>query len=297
MKLLHARRATAPIGIVVAILDELLDALDYASNAHDSDGLPLQIVHRDLSPSNLIITDEGNLKIIDFGVAKSLTSQFMTSSGLVKGKLGYMAFEALAAQEIDRRADIYSVGVVGWELITGRRLFVGVNEHEVITKIRKGCRTPPSRLNKDCSPELDEIVMHALSRDRDERWPSAAVMKRALGTLRRTYRHGVPELAAWKRALVPEPIFEEGTTTEHELSMADMVMGGASVVSKQIVAPEDIGLDQDSLGPTILKPNRDDFLDHDTERPEQAASPEHHDHEPTELHELDDNTAREKGEV
>jgi serine/threonine protein kinase len=224
MKILNARRSTAPIGIIVALLSDLLDAIDYASNATGHDGEPLEIVHRDLSPSNLIITDEGVLKIIDFGVAKSLSGKFMTSSGMVKGKFGYMALEVLAAKPIDRRADIFSIGVVAWELITCRRLFTGANEYDVITKIRNGCTTPPSTFNVECTPELDEIVMHALSRERDERWPSAAVMKRALDTLRRTYRHGVRELVAWKRSLVPELVVEEVTSTEHELSMADMIV-------------------------------------------------------------------------
>jgi serine/threonine protein kinase len=239
MKLLHAQRALAPIGIVVAILAEILDALDYASNASDADGEPLEIVHRDLSPSNLIITDEGNLKIIDFGVAKSVTGKFMTSSGLVKGKLGYMSLEVLAARPIDRRADIFSVGVVAWEMLTGRRLFVGQNEYEVMTKIRKGASQPPSQLNRDCSPELDEIVMHALSRKPQDRWPSAMVMKRALDTVRRTHRQGVREIAAWMRTLIPEPMFDESTTTEITLgeSMLSGVVPVHPSVTSTIVRP------------------------------------------------------------
>ncbi|MEO8706314.1 MAG: serine/threonine-protein kinase [Kofleriaceae bacterium] len=222
LKLTAGRGGTVPIGIVVAILAEILEALDYATNATDAAGEPLEIVHRDLSPSNLIITDEGNLKIIDFGVAKSVTGQFMTSSGMVKGKLGYMALEALAGKAIDKRADLFSVGVVAWELLTGRRLFTGANEYEVITKIRNGCTEPPSRHNGEVSPEIDEIVMHALSRRREDRWPSAAVMKRALDHVRRTYRQGIRELAAWKRTLIPDPLDHDTTTME--FSMADSML-------------------------------------------------------------------------
>lgn len=211
MKLLYSRQQLPPIGIVVALLAEILDTLDYASNATDPDGEPLHVVHRDLSPSNLILTDDGNLKVIDFGVAKSVTGKFATSSGLVKGKLGYMALEVLVGEPFDRRADIFSVGVVAWELLTGRRLFIGHNELDVIAKIRQGASVPPSRYNRDVSPELDEIVMHALSRHPDDRWPSAAVMKRALDTLRRTYRHGTRELAAWKRSLVADELTDETT--------------------------------------------------------------------------------------
>ncbi len=234
IKLSQAKQTPAPIGIVVALLSELLDALDYASNATDADGDPLEIVHRDLSPSNLIITDDGHLKIIDFGVAKAVSGKFMTNTGMIKGKLGYMALEVLSATPLDRRADIFSIGVVAWELLTGRRLFTGPNEYEVIAKIRHGAKTPPSAHNKDCSPELDEIVMNALARSRDDRWPSAAVMKTALDSLRRKYRDGVLEVAAWKRSLVPQPELDDVTTRElstttRELSSATRELSGTDL--------------------------------------------------------------------
>jgi serine/threonine-protein kinase len=175
----------------------------------------LEIVHRDLSPSNLIITDEGDVKIIDFGVAKSVAGQFQTSSGLVKGKIGYMALEALAARPVDKRSDLFSIGVVAWEMLTGRRLFAGSNELEVIEQIRLGARTKPSEINPQVTAEVDEIVMHALSRKPKDRWPSAAVMKRALDTVRRTFRQGKREVSAWKKTLVPElSSLDDATTIE-----------------------------------------------------------------------------------
>jgi eukaryotic-like serine/threonine-protein kinase len=219
-------RAQVPVGIVIALMAELCDALDYASNATGVDGEPLHIVHRDLSPSNLILTDEGHVKIIDFGVAKALSGQFMTSSGAIKGKLAYMALETLSGTNVDRRADIFSLGVVAWELLTGRRLFKGHNEYEVITKIREGASEPPSTYNAACPPELDEIVMHALARSRDDRWPSAAVMRRPIEYMRRTFRDGTREILAWRRTLVPdhEAIDE---TTSMELSTSDLLAEGS----------------------------------------------------------------------
>ncbi len=224
LKLMAARGGMAPVGIVVALLSELCDALDYASNATDAEGEAMEIVHRDLSPSNLIIDTEGHLKIIDFGVAKSMRGQFVTSSGLVKGKLGYMALEALAGKAVDRRSDIFSVGVVAWELLTGRRLFNATNEYDVITMIRKGATTKPSQINDEVSPELDEIVMHALSKKRDERWPSAGVMKNALDTIRRIHRDGPREVSAWRETLVPSPSLpgEDSTTMEH-MSLRELI--------------------------------------------------------------------------
>jgi len=223
LRLMTARGCTAPVGIVVAILSELCEALDYASNATDVDGGAMEIVHRDLSPSNLIVADDGHLKVIDFGVAKSVSGRFTTNSGLVKGKLGYLALEVLAGKDVDRRADVFSVGVVAWELLTSRRLFTGINEYEVVMKIRKGAKEPPSVYNPECSPELDEIVMHALSRRREDRWPSGGVMKRALDTLRRTYREGPREVDAWRRSLLPGTPGDDSTTMEL-VSLRDVML-------------------------------------------------------------------------
>lgn len=204
MKLSILARQQAPIGVVVALLVELCDALDYASNATDTEGEPLHIVHRDLSPSNLIVTEDGHLKIIDFGVAKALSGKFMTSSGAVKGKFGYMSIEALSGKPLDRRADIFSVGVVAWELIAGRRLFKAPNEYDVVMMIQQGASEPPSLYNRECPPELDEIVMRALAKQRDERWPNAAVMRRTLESVRRTYRYGPQDIVGWMQGLLPQ---------------------------------------------------------------------------------------------
>lgn len=244
MKLALAAGTQAPIGIVVAVLCELCDALDYASNATDSEGEPLHIVHRDLSPSNLIVTAEGHLKIIDFGVAKAMSGKFMTSSGAVKGKFGYMSIEALSGKPVDRRADIFSVGVVAWELIAAQRLFRATNDYEVITMIHKGASTPPSRHNRQCPPELDEIVMRALARDREERWPNAAVMRRTLDSLRRTYREGPAEIVAWMQSLAPRPSPELTV----ELSRFDLEPPSIVIEeSASIVIEPDLILDEDVI--------------------------------------------------
>jgi eukaryotic-like serine/threonine-protein kinase len=225
MKLAHAMRASAPLGVAIALLVELCEALDYASNATDLHGEPLEIVHRDLSPSNLIVTDEGHLKIIDFGVAKAVSGRFMTNTGLVKGKLGYMAPEVLSGQPVDRRGDIFSIGVVAWELITGRRLFSAPNEYEVILKLEQGAQHPPSVFNRACPPELDEIVMHALARDREARWPDAATMRRALDAVRRAHRAGPRDVIAWVHTLVPEG--SELTDATIQLSTRDLFAVGS----------------------------------------------------------------------
>ena len=206
LKRARTARVPPPIGVVVALLTDLCDALDYASRGRDVHGQPLHIVHRDLTPSNLLVTDEGRLTIIDFGVAKTLSGKFMTSTGMVKGKLGYMSVEALTGASIDARTDLFSIGVVAWELIAAQRLFTGNSEIEVMMKIRAGEVEPPSRHNPACPADLDGVILRALARDRDQRWPTAAAMRRALDQVRARYPESAAQIVAWKHTLVPRPV-------------------------------------------------------------------------------------------
>ncbi len=196
----------APIGVVTQIMIELCDALEYCSNAVDSDGQPLRVVHRDLSPSNLLLGDDGHLKVIDFGVAKAVSGRFATETGLLKGKLGYMSVEALDRATLDPRADLFSAGVVMWELLAGRRLFRAADEMEVVERIRSGTVLPPSVCNTSCPTELDDIVMKAIDRDRDRRWQTAKSMRTALEEVRRFYASQCTprEVVRWKDRLHAE---------------------------------------------------------------------------------------------
>ncbi len=203
----HVAKTPAPIGVVIALISELCDALDYACNGNDTLGDRLNIIHRDLSPSNLLVDDEGHLRVIDFGVAKAITGRFATTTGLVKGKLGYMSAEALSGKPLDGRADVFSTGVVAWELLTGRRLFTGANELEVVQRVRSGVVPPPSSLNPACPPTLDSIVQQALARVREDRWSTAATFRAALESVRRAYREEATtaEVVRWRDAISAEP--------------------------------------------------------------------------------------------
>lgn len=193
MRKAFVKRMSAPIGVVLALMAELCDALEHA---HDA-----QIVHRDLTPSNLIVTDDGHLKIIDFGVAKALVGNLQTSSGLAKGKLGYMSSEAIAGKQLDTRADIFSAGIVMWELLATRRLFKGKNEYEVIVQIREGLVAAPSQHNPECPRDLDQIVLIALAKSREDRWSSAGEMRDAIDELRRAYPASPEDVVRWVHAL------------------------------------------------------------------------------------------------
>lgn len=193
MRKAFVKRRPAPVAAVIALMSELCDALEHA---HDA-----QIVHRDLTPSNLIVTDDGHLKIIDFGVAKALVGNLQTSSGLAKGKLGYMSSEAIGGKLVDTRADIFSAGVVMWELLATKRLFKGKNEYEVIVQIREGLVPPPSQHNPDCPRELDAIVLQALARSREDRWSSAGEMRDAILALRRYHPASASDVVDWMHQL------------------------------------------------------------------------------------------------
>jgi serine/threonine protein kinase len=198
----QARKVTGPptINVTLSLLIQLCDALDYAHTRHDDDtGTPLHIVHRDVSPSNLLITKSGHLKVIDFGIAKAQSSQLRTATGRVKGKLAYMAPEAIAGKELDARSDMFSAGVIAHELLTARPLFASKNEYQTLLKVQKGDILPPSTFNQACPPELDAVVLKALSRDHDQRWRSASEMRDALHEVRIRYHISATnrEVAGW----------------------------------------------------------------------------------------------------
>jgi serine/threonine protein kinase len=150
----HARKVSGPppINVTMALMLQLCDALDYAHHRCDADGHPLGLVHRDLSPSNLIVNHHGHIKVIDFGIAKAQSAHLKTQTGRVKGKLAYMAPEAIAGKELDRRSDLFSLGVVFHEMLTARPLFAQKNEYQTcsrssaVTSPRRRCST------KQCRP-------------------------------------------------------------------------------------------------------------------------------------------------
>src|SRR5262252_10513296 len=185
----HARKISGPppIDVTVGLLLQLCDALDYAHHKVDDAGHPMGLVHRDVSPSNVLVTHAGQVKIIDFGIAKAQSAQLHTQTGRVKGKLAYMAPEALAGKDLDARSDLFAVGVIAHELVTARPLFAAKNEYQTLMKVQRGDVMPPSTFNQACPAELDAIVLRALARDPDERFGGAGEMRDELLDMRRRY--------------------------------------------------------------------------------------------------------------
>ena len=182
-----------PLPVVMSILGELCDALDHAHNFIDDQGHRLDIVHRDISPSNLIVAQTGHLKVIDFGIAKASSRQLHTESGKVKGKLGYMSPEAALGLNSGPVSDMFSTGVVAWELLTASPLFTTRTDMETMQRIREGTIAPPSYHNPSCPPELDQLILSALEREPRQRLSSAASLRAGLDDI--AQRHGIPTSA------------------------------------------------------------------------------------------------------
>ena len=169
-----------PQAIVAAIICDVLHGLHAAHEARDEQGEPLGIVHRDVSPQNILVGSDGVARVLDFGVAKAAGRVSSTRDGQVKGKLGYMAPEHVRGEVVDRRADIYAASVVLWESLAGERLFRAENEGHMVERMLFGAISPPSSVRPDIPPALDSVVMRGLSRERSDRFATAKELALAL---------------------------------------------------------------------------------------------------------------------
>ena len=190
------RRTSMPPRIVSAIVCDLLRGLHAAHELVDGNGLFLNVVHRDVSPQNVLVGADGLSRILDFGVAKASSQSHVTMRGEIKGKLAYMPPEQALGDAVDRRADVYACGVVLWESLVGRRLFSAKREEDLVQQIFEGTIDPPSMVADEQLPaKVDHVVLRALSRNRDDRWGTAAQMADALAAAISPAHHD--EVAAW----------------------------------------------------------------------------------------------------
>jgi serine/threonine protein kinase len=199
------RAQTVPNEIALNIAAQLCDALDYAHTARDENDRPLGIIHRDVCPANIMLSEAGFVKLIDFGLAKTKaarTRNHDTAKGIIKGKFNYVAPEYIDG-ELDPRADLWAVGVVLYELLTSRRLFNGANDLETIGRVRRLPIPRPSLANPRVSAELDEIVLKALQREPRFRWQSALRMGEALRSVIAQSGHYVDyrQVADWVKSV------------------------------------------------------------------------------------------------
>lgn len=196
-----AGRKTPPM-VAARIAHEVCRALDHVHNLQGSDGIALNVIHRDVTPSNILLTSAGSIKLLDFGVAKYRASQARTQSGTIKGKPGYLAPETLEHRAIDRRSDLFSLGVVLHELLTVESLFEGDSHSITFHKLLNMTIAPPSRHRADVSPALDAIVMKALERDPERRYQTAHAMADDLDQLLVGQESRTDEAIAFVRDIV-----------------------------------------------------------------------------------------------
>ncbi|HEX3761525.1 MAG TPA: serine/threonine-protein kinase [Kofleriaceae bacterium] len=159
------------------VVCDMLSGLDYAHKLTDFDGSPLNIVHRDVSPQNVFVTFDGQVKLLDFGIAKANDSMYETHAGVVKGKVSYMSPEQGRGWKVDARADVFSAGVMLWEALTGKRMREGKNDQEKLWALVSNEIPRASEIKPWVPPELDEICARAMAWNRDERYPSAGAMQ------------------------------------------------------------------------------------------------------------------------
>ena len=169
-----------PVPLVCRVIIEACAGLDYAHKRTDASGKPLNIVHRDISPQNILLTFEGRVKVVDFGIAKAADQATVTRSGVLKGKYSYMSPEQAAGQKVDRRSDIFALGVVLYELLTCNRLFKRPSDMATLQAVAACDILPPSQVNPRVPESLDPIVMKALARSPDDRYSEAVQLQLAL---------------------------------------------------------------------------------------------------------------------
>src|SRR5580700_10669800 len=182
-RLLHAAREAGepvPLPVAASIMVDMLHGLHAAHEASDERGQPLRIVHRDVSPHNVLVGTDGAAHVIDFGVAKARGRVQVTQQGQIKGKLSYMPSEQLLGNGLDHRADIFAASIVFWEALTGQRLFQGVDDGEIYAKVLLGNIEPPSKYAPGLAPAVDAIVLKGLARDREQRYATARDMALAI---------------------------------------------------------------------------------------------------------------------
>jgi serine/threonine-protein kinase len=175
MRLLRAAKSSMPPGVATFIAQQVATGLHHAHTLRNGAGTPLAIVHRDVTPSNIMLLYGGTVKVLDFGIAKASTAARTTEAegGGVKGKFGYLSPEQARATDVDARADVFALGVTMWEMLAGRRLFSGKNELETLRNVLQKPVPPPSTMRPGISAELDRVVLRALERDREGRYQSA----------------------------------------------------------------------------------------------------------------------------
>jgi eukaryotic-like serine/threonine-protein kinase len=210
------REIPLPIGMFIII--QLLDALEYAHHLTEN-GKALEIIHRDVTPSNVIVSTSGITKLIDFGIAKAASSSVRTKTGFIKGKFAYVAPEYIAGK-IDARVDLFAAGIIAHEMLAGRKLFQVENDFETLKRVQSLAIEAPSKWNPKVPAALDDIVMTSLRRNPDERWARASAMRNAFATVAKELPKPA-QVARWLEECTGPAVRSDASAVSIEISLIE----------------------------------------------------------------------------
>lgn len=234
-----------PVELAAYIVIEMCKGLEYAHNKADPAGVPLHIVHRDISPPNVLVSRDGEVKLTDFGLAKAQSQIEVTDPGVVKGKFGYLSPEAAHGHQVDLRTDVFAVGIVLWELLAGRRLFQGKNDLETLQFVRDADIPRLREFQAGVPRELEDIARKALDQSPDRRYSSAREMGTAVS--RFLARHGLA-VTSYDLANVVKRVAENDTTPPEQAEQRKVM---STVIQDEINKLIRIEADEPSMAKNI----------------------------------------------
>jgi serine/threonine protein kinase len=222
IRMLRDRNLTCPLEMACFLMIEVLNGLDYAHRFCDPFGNPLGLIHRDVSPHNILVSYEGEVKLVDFGIAKATSSTVHTTGGVLKGKYSYMSPEQAHGMSLDHRSDIFSAAICFYELLTLTKMFQADSDLGVLEKVRETDFAPPRQLNPLIPEELEEIILHALEKNPEDRFESAAQFRDALEQFlfQRHLHYSTSWLSGFMREIFREELLKESAEFAKETEVA-----------------------------------------------------------------------------
>ncbi|MBX7081731.1 MAG: protein kinase, partial [Nannocystaceae bacterium] len=228
-----------PLGLALVVLIGVCAGLHHAHEALGNDGRPLGLVHRDVSPSNVMVAYSGAIKLTDFGIAKAAARTSKTLAGRIKGKIGYMSPEQCRGEEVDRRSDIFSLGIVAYEVLTGARAFHAPNEFAAMARTARGDYIPPQQLRPELPGALVRIVERALATDPDARYPTALHMQLDLEAFAESEARTLStvELAEFMRERFGTPPHPQTLSVPHAAEQDGVTVRAVPSAAPRSIAP------------------------------------------------------------
>ncbi|RME29315.1 MAG: serine/threonine protein kinase [Deltaproteobacteria bacterium] len=269
IRVLREKSLAAPIEMACFLFIEVLNGLDYAHRLCDPYGRPLDLIHRDVSPHNILVSYEGEVKIVDFGIAKAASNTVHTTGGVLKGKYSYMSPEQAHGLALDRRSDIFSLGICFYELLTLTKMFHAESDLGVLEKVRETDFVPPRRINPEIPRELEDILLRALEKNPEDRYPSAAEFRDRLEQFMfgLNLHYSTSWLAGFMREIFADQIEKESREFTEEAEVVKHLRSEArrfARLENSTVGPDTVVLNrmpEEEIDPGPLEPEGDEAIE------------------------------------